>query len=205
MPRRPKLIDLEIAAAAAKKAEADAKQRAIWAAEDAAKAKAQAEKLLKQKELCGYMIIFILHFHGLSVETIFSVLQQHLIPGSGPDITRCIKDNKFLTYKDALPHDEEGSSLFTLNLTPGFEIRMQHSGHCKLKMKHPDFPPLNSIFVNFKDGPEGMRVSTDACKGHILFNILCQPNSYPFTQLKAHFERCMRRAITDDGIAEISK
>ena len=204
MPRRKKAIDPAEAKAAAEEAKVAAEKAKAALEQAKAEAKAAAEKaaadaviLANQKELCAYLMVFCLHYHACSIESIFSVLQKYGLKGTEQDIARWIAENKLLTYKEVLPDDEGEQSVFQLDETPRFEINWLHAKHIRLKMPHPQLPPIQSAAQVLTRAPENRWIVTTAAKKVILFDIQClaDDHKYPLEPLMPHFTRCMSRAI----------
>lgn len=187
--------DPEEVKAAMEKANAAAKAAAEEAAADAKKAAALAERLKQQKAFCTFLIIFCLHYHACSVESIAYVLRSYELEGTRDDIVRCIRDNQLLTYKNVLPGDERELPVFSMNQTPEFTIERIHSKQFKLKMIHDQIPAIQSPALILSHGAKGSRIATEVFRNHIVFSIFSVDESYPWKPLVQHYTRCMRRAI----------
>lgn len=201
MPRRGKTtkVDPIVAAIAAERAKVEAEKAAAEAVAEAKaaaeKAAADAEILKKRKALCGYLIIFCLHYHGCSVRNILYVLQCYDIASTERRIADCIKDNKLLTLHEVLPDDEGEQSVFKIDETASLSAEGHDSKHYKLKMTHPELPTIQSAGQVLTQTPEGHRITVIAARKLIIFNIMSLENPYSLKPLFPHFMRCMQRAV----------
>ena len=183
---------LEKAKAALEKAKAEAKA-------EAEKKAAKAAVSAKQRELCIFLIIFCLHYHACSVNDIQSVLQAYDLKRTRQEVADCIEENRLLTYKDVLPADEGERSVFRVNQTPEFSIERIHLKQMRLKMTHPELPPVWSAARVFTHGPKKRPIVTLASKKLVMFDIFnLGHDAYPLEPLVPHFTRCMRRAFGSD-------
>ncbi|MCJ1427113.1 hypothetical protein MMC29_005016 [Sticta canariensis] len=174
---------------------ADAKAAAELAAAKVQEEKDDAEELKNRKELCAYLIIFFLHFHGCSVRSIFSVFQSYGLESTESDISRCIEDNRLLTHEDVLPDDNAEPSIYRLDETPEFNSEKIHDQQFKITLTHPRLPAVRSAGLVLTQGLNDWRIVTEASKIQIVFTIFCARNYYPYGPLNPHYRRCMERAI----------
>lgn len=174
---------------------ANAKAAAKRAAAKVQEEKRTAEELKNRKELCAYLIIFVLHFHSCSVRSILAVLQSYGLESTESDISHCIEDNRLLTHQDVLPEDNQEPSKYCLDETPEFSSEKIHDRLFKITLTHPRLPAVRSPALVLTHGPDGWRIVTQASKAQIVFTIFCARPYYPFGSLKPHYLRCMERAI----------
>ncbi|MCJ1463468.1 hypothetical protein MMC07_002075 [Pseudocyphellaria aurata] len=222
MGRVKKSTDPKVAAAAARKARADAKRAKAVAelrAEEFAKARAKAKAEAKiaaelaseearwakiklavakrKRSVCGFLITFWLRYHSFSVESIFRVFQAYGIEGGIGDIAKCIEENGLLSYKYPVPHDEDDPTPFRIEMSPAVEVRMRHPKHIVLTMTHPEIPALFSPCLVLSDGPHGMKICTKVFEKRLEIGIMIVRGSYPYPmkRLGRHWMRIMHRAL----------
>lgn len=222
MGRVKKPTDPKVAAAAAKKARAEAnraKRAAELRAEEAAEARVKAEGEAKiaaelaaekahwekikmavskrKRSVCGFLITFWLRYHNFSVESIFRVFQAYGIEGGRYDIEKCIEDNRLLSYKYPVPHDEDDPTPFRIEQSPAIEVRTRHSKHIVITMTHPEIPALFSPCLVLSDGPHGMKICTKVFHKRIEINIMIVRGEYPYPmkRLGRAWKRCIQRAL----------
>ena len=188
---------------------ADEEELAERAATYAEEVKADAEAMKHHRELWAFLVTFFLHFHGCSVQSIFSVLQSFGIDGTEEDVTRCIEENKLLTHKYAWPQNDKGKwrplleddqerSVFKFDQMPELHVECVKSYLITMKITHPLLPAVRSAALVLTSDPENRRIAIEASKKQIVFTIIrFQPWAvvYPSVRLCLHYRRCMVRAV----------
>lgn len=200
--KKVKFVDPEIAATTLAKAK-DIRAKAVAAREKEkkeaeellAQAKAIGKKAKRQKQLCGFLIIFCLRHHGCSAKRILTVLRSYAIESTEKSVTRCIKRNKLITLHKVLPHDEGERSAFKIDETVGLTMERLHSKHIKLTMTHPELPAIFSAGLVLTHAPEGRHITTTAFKNHIVFDIFSLADPSSLTVFFMHTIRCLQRAL----------
>lgn len=200
--KKVKFVNPKITATAIAKAK-EARAKAVAAREKEkkeaddllAQAKAIGRRVKRQKELCGYLIIFCLRHHGCSVKSILAVLKSYGIASTEKSVSRCIKKNRLLTLRKVLPHDEGERSVFKIDETPGLTMERLDSKQIKLTMTHPELPAISSAGLVLAHTPEGRHITTTAFKNHIVFNIISVADPSSLTLFFMHSIRCLQRAL----------
>ena len=191
------------------------------AAAHAEETKADAEELRKRKEFWSYLIIFFLHFHDCSVQTISSVFDFFGIEGTKGGIASCIEENQLRTHKQALPDDDHEWSAFRFDTipelfvqrirnrpynyqrlelrgTPDYIIVRIHPTFFRFTINHPQLPAVGSAARVCIRDREDRRLVIEASRKQIVITSIGFREFHALELLYSHYRRCMLRAVGTD-------